>query len=266
MHACSSYWGSDVLGSCRLPLESQSSAGIGRQPYPRALDLVWPGHLHGTGCLMPGLWTLGFHTVVWRLCWGLGFAVTPPILAGVLGQCAWVLVLVSSPLSWLGFGVCEVGPGCWPASRHFWLGFSGVRGCVRAPPAARRYRLSPAVWVCVLGLGFRLCPTTPCLGVVVCVCVFVCALRWYPANPGWGVRCGCVCLNSGCSCALPLLAAVFGGCVCVCVRAPPVRCGCVFLGSGFGCFPPLLAGVLGCVCVWVRAPLLPRQSWLRCAV
>ena len=36
---------------CRtLFLESQSSAGLRMQPYPRAPDLVWPGHLHGTGC------------------------------------------------------------------------------------------------------------------------------------------------------------------------------------------------------------------------
>ena len=37
------------------------------------------------------------------------------------------------------------------------------------------------------------------------------------------------------------------------------------LGSGFGCAPPLLAGVLGCVCAGVRAPPVPRLSWLGCA-
>ena len=63
------------------------------------------------------------------------------------------------------------------------------------------------------------------------MCVFVCALRLWPATPGWDVQCGCVCL-----------------------------------GSGFGCAPPLLAGVLGCVCVCVRAPLVPRHSWLGRAV
>ena len=53
----------------------------------------------------------------------------------------------------------------------------------------------------------------------------------YPAALGWGMRCGCVCL-----------------------------------GSVFACAPQLLAGVLGCVCVCVPAPLVPRHSWLGCAV
>ena len=56
------------------------------------------------------------------------------------------------------------------------------------------------------------------------VCVFVCALRLYPATPCWGVRCGCVCLGSGFRCALPLLAGVLG-CLCVCLRAPLARVG-----------------------------------------
>ena len=64
-----------------------------------------------------------------------------------------------------------------------------------------------------------------CLG----VCVFVCALLLYPATPGWAVRCACVCWGSGC-----------------------------------GCAPSLLAGVLGCVCVCLRAQLVPRHSWLGC--
>ena len=128
------------------------------------------------------------------------------------------------------------------------------------------------VWVrVVFGLGFRLRPATPGRGVGVCVClcarsactppllagvcgVGVCAwarvsaalrhswlgcwgvrvlvrpLRLYPATPGWGVRRGCVCF-----------------------------------GLGFGCAPPLLTGVLGCLCVRVCTPLVPRPSWLGCA-
>ena len=127
------------------------------------------------------------------------------------------------------------------------------------------------VWV-VLGLGFRLRPATPRWGDGVCVClcarsactppllagvcgvgvcawarnlaaprhswlgcwglcVLVCPLRLYPATPGWGVRCVCMCS-----------------------------------GSVFGCAPPLLAGVLGCVCAGVRTSLVPRHSWLACAV
>ena len=129
------------------------------------------------------------------------------------------------------------------------------------------------VWVrVVLGLGFRLRPANPgwVVGVCVCscarsactpplltwvcgvgvcawapvlaapchswlrwwgLCVLVCALRLYPTSPGWAARCGCVCL-----------------------------------ASGFGCAPPLLGQVLGCVCVCVHAPLVPRHSWLGCAV
>ena len=124
------------------------------------------------------------------------------------------------------------------------------------------------------------------------------------------MRCGCVSLGSGFGCAPPLLAGLLGFCVClcarcactspllaglcsvgvcawarllvgprlswvgrwgvhVCVRAPLVPrnswLGCVCLGSGFGCAPPLLAGVLGFVCVCLRAPLIPRHSWLGCA-
>ena len=63
------------------------------------------------------------------------------------------------------------------------------------------------------------------------VSVFLCALRLYPATSCWGVRCGCVCL-----------------------------------GSGFGCAPPLLPGVFGCVCACVRTELVPRNSWLGCAM
>ena len=111
-------------------------------------------------------------------------------------------------------------------------------------------------------------------GVSRCVCVFVCALRLYPASPGWGVQCGCVCLGSGFGCASPLWARVLG-CVCVCVRAPLVPrhswLGCaVWLcvsGLVFRLRPATLGwGVPVCVCVCVRAPLVPRQSWLGCAV
>ena len=45
-----------------------------------------------------------------------------------------------------------------------------------------------------------------------------------------------------------------------------VRRGGVCSGWGFGSAPPLLAGVLGCVCACVRAPPVPRHSWLRCPV
>ena len=231
------------------------------------------------------------------VCSGPGFGCAPPLLAGVLG-CLCV---------------------CVPASfvpRHSWLGCV-VWACV----LGLRFRLRPAtpgwgVGVCVCSCARSAC-IPPLLagvcGVGVCawarvsaaprnfllgfwaVFVFVCALRLYPATPGWGVRRGCACLGSGSGCAPPFLGGVLG-CVCVLVRPPRVPrhswlgcaawefvlglgsqlrpttpgwgvwCGCVCLGSGFSCAPPLLARVLGCVCVRVPAPLVPRHSWLGCVM
>ena len=223
-------------------------------------------------------------------------AYTPPLLAGVcsVGVSARARVSAAPRHSWLGCcGVCVFvcplrlypatpGRGVWRGCVCLGSGFrcappllAGVLGCVcvcvRAPLVPRHFWLRCAAWMCVLGLGFRLRPATPGWGVGVCVCscarsactppllagvcgvgvcalawvssapshswlgcwgvcVFVCPLRLYPATPGWGVWRGCVCL-----------------------------------GSGFRCAPPLSAGVLGCVCVCVRAPLVPRHFWLRCA-
>ena len=256
--------------------------------------------------------------------WGVGVCVcscarsacTPPLLAGVCGV-----------------GVClGFGSGCAPPLLAGVLGCVCV--CVPTPLVPRHSWLGCAAWVCVLGVGFRLRPATPgwvvgvcvCLcarsacsppllagvcGVCVCVwprvsaaprhswlgcwgvCVFVCPLRLYPATPGWGLWCWCVCLGSGFGCASPLLAGVLG-CVCVRVRAPLVPrhswLGCAawvcVLGVGFrlrpatpgwvvgvcvclcarsACSPPLLAGVCGvCVCVWPRVSAAPRHSWLGC--
>ena len=415
------------------------------QPYPRSPDLVWPGHLHGTGCLSARAMDTRFPTVVWvRVVFGLGFplrpatpgwgdgvgvclcarsACTPPLLAGVcgVGVCAWARVPGAPRHSWLGcWGVCMFvcplrlypatpGWGVWCGGVCLGSGFgcappllAGVLGCVcacvRAPLLPRHSWLGCAASVCVLGLRFRLRPATPGWGVgvfvclcvrsactppllagvcavgvcawawvlpaprlswVVCwgVCVLVCPLRLYPATPGSGVWCECVCLGSRFGCAPPLLAGVLGCvcvlsrpplvprhsslgceswvcvlglgsrlrpdtpgwgvwvCVCSCARSalsPPLLAGvsgacvcvrarvlaaprhswlgcwgvcvlvcplrlypatagwgvwreCVCFGSGFGCAPPLLAGVLGCVCVRARAPLVPRHSWLGCA-
>ena len=335
------------------------------QPYRWAPDLVWLGHLNGTGCLSARAMDTGSPTVVWCLCLGLG--------------CAWVRVLAAPRHSWLRcwgvcvlvcvLGLCPITPG-WGVRRGcVCLGsgsgcappcLAGVLGCVcvrvRAPLVPRHSWLGCAVWVCVFGLGFRLRPATAgwgggvgvcwcacplctppllawvcgvglcvwawvlaaprhswlgCWAVPVCVraplvprhswlrcAAWVCLLRfgfWLrPATPGWGAGV-CVCLCARSVCIPPLLAGVCGvgvcvwagvsaalhhpwlGCwgvrVCVCVLplypATPgwlVRPGCVCLGSGLGCAPPLLVGVLGCVCAGVRAPLVPRHSWLGCAV
>ena len=301
--------------------------------------------------------------------WGVGVcaclcahsACPPSLVVGVcgVGVCAWAQVAAEPHHSWPGcWAVCVLlcALCCYPATPGWgvrcgcvclgsgfgcasplpaWV-FGCVCVCVRTPLVPCHSWLGCAVWVCVLGLGVRLRPATPgwgvgvcvfvcahrlytatpgtgvrcgcvCLssgfhcaplllaGVLGCVCVFVCLLCLYPANPGWGVWCVCVfvcahrlypanpcwgawcgwvCLGSGFRCAPPLLAGVLG-CVCVFVcllRLYPaipawgMWCGCVWLGSGFGCAPPHLAGVSGCVCACVRSPLVPRHSWLGCAV
>ena len=74
------------------------------------------------------------------------------------------------------------------------------------------------------GYGFCCQPANPGWGVQ--MCFFVCVLCPYPSHSGWSLRCVCS-------------------------------------GTGFGFAPPMLAWVSG-VCVWVRASLSPRQSWLGC--
>ena len=214
--------------------------------------------------------------VVWRGCvWlGLGFGCAPPLLAAVLGcVCAGVRAPLVPRHSWLGcavwvcvfrpgFQLRRATPGCgvgvcvfvcalrlYPATPSWVVrrgcvclgsGFgcappllAAVLRCVcvrvRVPLVPHHSWLGCAVWVCVFGLVFRLCPATP--GWRVGVCALVCTLLVYPATPGSGVRCGCVCS-----------------------------------GLGFGCALPLLARVLGSLCVFVRAPPVPRHSWLGCAL
>ena len=320
----------------------------------------------------------------WLGCWGVCLcscarsACTPPFLGGVCGVvvCAWARVSAAPCYSWLGsWGVCvfvcalalyPATPDCSVRCGCVCLGSSfrcappllaGLLGCVCVCVCALLLPRHSCAWLCrVVVCASARVSAAPCHYPLGCwgVCVFVCALHLYPAIPGWGVRCCCVCLDSGFSCALPLLAwllegvcvfvrALFmprnswlgcallvcvlwlgsrlrpatpgwgigvclclfarsacipsllaGVCgVCVCVWAPvlaaprhsclgcwgvcvfvcalrlyaaipgwDVRCGCVCLSSTFGSAPPLLAGLLGCVCVCVRAPLVARHSLL----
>ena len=187
------------------------------------------------------------------VCWYACSPCASPLLARVcgVGVCVWAGVSAAPRQSWLGCWavcVCVRAPlvprhswlGCAAWVCVLWFGFrlappllAGVLGCVcarsHAPLVPRHSWLECAVWVCVFGLRFWLRPATPGRGVG--VCVFVCGLPLFPATTGWGVRRGCVCW-----------------------------------GSVFGCAPPPRAGVLGCVCAAVRAPLVPRHSWLSCAV
>ena len=208
------------------------------------------------------------------VCCGSGFGCAPPLLAGVLGcVCACVRAPLVPRHSWLGLAVwvCVLGLGFWlrPATPGWAV---GVCFCLWVRSACTPPLLAG---VCGVGLGawdrVAAAPRHSWLGSWG-VYVFVCALRLYPATPGWGVRCWCVCLGSGFRCAPPLLASVLGVFVFVgALRVYPATPGwglwrgCACLGSGFGCAPPLLAGVLGCVCVCVRAPLVPCHSWLDCA-
>ena len=238
------------------------------QPYPRAPDLVWPGHLHGSGCLSARAMDTGFPIVVSRLCsgpsWGLGWVClgtgcgfAPPFPAGVCGFLGWAWVPACTPPFLVGvFGACVVV-------------------C-----ALRLYRAVPGSGVrcgCVcFGSGFG-CPL-PLLGEVLgCVCVCLVhippapllllaggavrgrvpgpGLQPRPATPGFGVG-ACVRFCVRPACTPPFLAGVCGVGVCV---APRFWLGPATLGSAVGvcvclcvcpaCTSPFLAG--RCVCVWV---------------
>ena len=179
-------------------------------------------------------------------------ACTSPLLAGAcgLGLCAWARVLAAPRHSWLGcLGVCvfvcalrlyPVSPGSGVRCGCVCLGsgfrcalqlLSGVLGyvcvCVCAPLVPRHSWLGYAVWVCVLELGFPLCPATPRWGIGVCVCL--CARSSCTSIPRWS----------------------FGLFFCLCAR--------------FFCTPLLLAGVCGVgVCAWAQPLAAPRSSWLGC--
>ena len=104
------------------------------QPYPRSLDLIWPGHLHGTACLSARAVDTGPPTVVRRLCLGPGCSwvwvlLTPPVLAGVLGGCVWARFVVLSLFCRL-FVVFVVGLRFRPA-----YGTCVVACALRLPPA-----------------------------------------------------------------------------------------------------------------------------------
>ena len=101
------------LGVARSASSPKAAQALGCGPYPRSPDLVWPGHLHGTGCLSARAVGTGFRTVVRRLCldpvcgwvWVL---LTLPVLAGVLGGCVWARFVVLSLICQL-FVVFVVG-------------------------------------------------------------------------------------------------------------------------------------------------------------
>ena len=146
--------GSEVLGCCTLLVESQSSAGLGMKPYPRAPGHVLPGHLHGTGCLSGRAMDTGFPTAVWRAHLVSGFplpwllwvwvsgsvrvqvsvsACPLPVPARARGVCGWIWAAAGSMCVCLGAG-CGVGGGyesrgVAPSPPLFWMGVVVVLGC-----------------------------------------------------------------------------------------------------------------------------------------
>ena len=70
------------------------------QPYPRAPDLVWPGHLHGSGCLSARAVGTGFPTVGLRLWLGPGrgwsWVLFTPARCGWGLGCVWARFVVLS--------------------------------------------------------------------------------------------------------------------------------------------------------------------------
>ena len=246
------------------------------QPYPGSPDLVWPGHLHGTGCLSARAVGTGFPTVVRRLClnsvcgwvWAL---LTPPVLAGVLGGCVWARFVVLSLFCRL-FVVFVFGLRFRPAYE------TCVASCaLRLPPAVSGsgMRCGRACWARVSSVPRP--SWLGCRGVFFALFLFLIALCCrllvvpvsglvVPVPPSPFFRAG--------------LLALFFFVVCVCMfRCPfswwaavpgvvlPVLAGwspCASLGvlswvpSGWGVWPPL--GVLtgGLVAVGCfRAPPLP---------
>ena len=128
------------------------------QPYPRSPDLVWPGHLHGTGCPSARAVGTGFPTVVRRLCLGpvggwVWVFLTPQVLAGVLGGCVWArfVVFVVGARFRPAYGTCVVvwAPRLPPA-----VSGSGVR-CVRVCWARVSAVPSPS-WLGCRGVFFAL--------------------------------------------------------------------------------------------------------------
>ena len=125
------------------------------QPYPRAPDLVWPGHLHGTGCLSARAVGTGFPTVGLRLWFGPG--------------CGWSWVLFTPArcgwgLGWVCLGsVCGVVPllSAVCGVRGWALVSACFRvlcGFVRVSLAPRHFRFRCAVWACVLDPGLGCAP------------------------------------------------------------------------------------------------------------
>ena len=217
-----------------------------------------------------GLWTLGFLLLcgacvsVW-VVFGLGFrlrpatpgwgdgvcvclrarsARTPPFLARLGGVvvCAWAPVSAAPRYSWLGCWVLWVLVCPLRSYLPLLAGVIGVHVCARA-----RFLAPPRhSWL-------------RCWGVRVSA-----RLRLYPATPGWGLRCGRVCLGLSFGCALPVLVELCGVVGVLGFRfglRPAIPGWC--WRACFACTLPFLGGVCdACALVRVLAFKLPILAWV----
>ena len=214
---------------------------------------------------------LTYLLTVWSVCLGSSCAVTPPILAGVLG-CACL----------------RARSACTPP---FLAAVFGARVRVGASASPHQSWLGIAVWMCPFGFEFwvhgadpgsgmrcgpvfaRSACTPPFLAWVLgSVCLFARFARTPPILTG--VRGTCVrvrVFTSPCQSWLGFVVRCWG--VSVCGHALPIpckswlRCGFwVCFGSGSGCALPFLAGVLGCVCLCARSACTPASLAGVCGV
>ena len=227
-----------------LRLESQSSTGLRMQPYPRSPDLVWPGHLHGSGCLNARAVGIGFPTVGLRFWLGPG--------------CGWVWVLLTPASRCWGLGwVCfRLGSWCCPSFAGClwcsWLGF-GVGPLLGRVWFRARFACPPPFPVPVCGVGVRAGPGSRLCPALLGWVVGLCFLRiFFPFFSG------CPTSLSRALWSLPpspfvragLLAFFFSWCVSACFGAP---------------FPAGPLFVAWCCRFWLGGPPVPLWgSCLRC--
>ena len=262
------------LGVARSASSPEAAQALGC----RSPDLVWPGHLHGTGCLSALAVGTGFPTVVRRLCFGPGCGwvwvlSTPPVLAGVWGGCVLPQFVMLSLFCRLSV-VFVVGLRFQPA-----FGTCVVACALRLPPAVSvsAVRCGRACWARVLAVP-RPC-WLGCRGVffaLFCFLVWLCGVGcWvslsravWPLSPhplSFGLGCWlfffsflvrCVCMFR---CPFSWWAAVPGLLLPVLAGWSP----CAPLGilslvpSGWGVWPPLVVLAGGLVAVGCFRPPPP---------
>ena len=191
--ACMHVLGTGVprcLGVARSALSPKAAQALGCSLTPRLRISFGQVTCMARAASVPGLWTLGFLLLCGTCVWvwvvvGFGFWLRPATPGWGFGVCVLVCLLRLYPAT-PGWGVRR---GC--------VCFGSDVGC--APPLL--------AGVCVVGVFARArVLAAPRHSWLWCwaVCVLVCALRLHPATPGWGARCGCVCLCVRSACTLPI--------------------------------------------------------------